>query len=1180
MDRMVDAGGIHADVRAAFADIFLADAAASSPSSPSVLRTGRDLGEMANGRRLGRDAGEGGGPRRAADVHGADDAASSPSSPAVLRTGRDLGETANGRRLGRDSVEGGGPRRAADAYGVDAASAGRSRARAARTRRARDAPGGEHRAGRLQRGGGRHGVRRDRPATDQGTGAGGPCRAARRRAAARARRSSVGQAEGRAPRAGAAGYARALKGPKRDIRAREAGPRQAERGGPGPRLDRGRGALGWARAEGAAPSRSEARRGGKGPPLHPGSSRVRVHVHERDFMPATFRGFVLRTVTPIRGSPSSVGGFAAFRRRAAPACPLTAGGASDLFPLPHDDGAVAGGARARRSAGQRPPRARGRELARRAEDAYTALTIDWLNFEAGGRQVSSGGALPRSAHAQRKTPPTPSPAADVERAVARARSHVRLSVRSMLRAAAGVPLADLARGRGKVRDAWGVVDGLQEYAARLAATFGRTYRTSEVLGAECVPQECGAEEVDGRRVALPTRGAVLDIADLLEGCGLRGGFETPAKLQLAPDEHAPFAGRRCDRLPREERAGFARRLDDAGMLFVAGADSGHAGGLFAVRKGWDEDKGWWSQRLVLDRRPRNAEEELVGKEVLGESMPHGSVWCETVLPPDRRLVLWATDLPSFYYACRVTAARARSNQFTKLVSLKGLEDLSAVQAYHARLASGEEVGNPAVGALCLNTLAMGDLNATGYAQGAHRELLRRASALPAEVAYYAPYPIDDVVGGVMIDDFVVAAQVPLADDGDSPCRPRERARACFDRARRAYAAAGVPDVEKKRVVESDSAVVWGCEVRGREGRAGSALAKRAALAALTGVIAAGGVACGPLLATVQGMWVDMLLYRRPVLALLAALPQFVQEHGTDARPRTLPGTVVSELWGLVAVAPLLETNLRAPVAASLQACDASLEGGGACVADLPADAARELWRFRGRPGAAPVLGARGLCFGGEIAEALPWRATRMWRWQRRARAGINLCEGRARRLLLRSLAALPEHHGSRQCVLYDSTVTSAGAAQGRSAAVGLRAEQRRAYPALLAADLQEGVVWADSERNPADHPSRGSRRMPVPAPARAWVAEWLWGSTAALPERINELEGLGAATDPEWPDWSAGEHWRDVRWNNRAARAVDRAGHQPERRARLRAALNDLATPRALGHGGPGGPRQTHGRER
>ena len=170
--------------------------------------------------------------------------------------------------------------------------------------------------------------------------------------------------------------------------------------------------------------------------------------------------------------------------------------------------------------------------------------------------------------------------------------------------------------------------------------------------------------------------------------------------------------------------------------------------------------------------------------------------------------------------------------------------------------------------------------------------------------------------------------------------------------------------------------------------------------------------------------------------------------------------------------------------------------------------------------------------------------------------------------MLRTLAGRSESHGSRQLVMYDSTVTAAGASRGRSAAPGLRSEQRRAYPALLAADIQEGVLWCDSERNPADVPSRsgGKQNLPVgwSGPAREWVSSFLAGDHAALLTRAQELEQLSSQQgDPllsELPDYGAGDSWEVIRHNDRVSRAherhaqvamqAERVEHAQERRER------------------------------
>ena len=70
-------------------------------------------------------------------------------------------------------------------------------------------------------------------------------------------------------------------------------------------------------------------------------------------------------------------------------------------------------------------------------------------------------------------------------------------------------------------------------------------------------------------------------------------------------------------------------------------------------------------------------------------------------------------------------------------------------------------------------------------------------------------------------------------------------------------------------------------------------------------------------------------------------------------------------------------------------------------------------------------------------------------------------------------------------------------------------EARLTYPHVLAADCVEGTLWTDSERMPADGPSRGGH-VPFPAPQRAWVSEFLAGDSDALSRRFGPTQLPGA----------------------------------------------------------------------
>ena len=159
----------------------------------------------------------------------------------------------------------------------------------------------------------------------------------------------------------------------------------------------------------------------------------------RPSKPVTFAGFSHSIFPKLN---RSVGGFAAFFRRDAPARPHEVSEVTDLFPL--NSGAFATGKRKR---APRSARLRGRWFARRVVDVWTNLTVEWLNFEASGRQVNH--TRPQST---RRTASSEHPAS------ASAVANVRRAVKSMYSAASGLPLAELGLGRDKIKNDWDSID--------------------------------------------------------------------------------------------------------------------------------------------------------------------------------------------------------------------------------------------------------------------------------------------------------------------------------------------------------------------------------------------------------------------------------------------------------------------------------------------------------------------------------------------------------------------------------------------------------------------------------------------------------------------------------------------------------------------------------------------------
>ena len=177
-------------------------------------------------------------------------------------------------------------------------------------------------------------------------------------------------------------------------------------------------------------------------------------------------------------------------------------------------------------------------------------------------------------------------------------------------------------------------------------------------------------------------------------------------------------------------------------------------------------------------------------------------------------------------------------------------------------------------------------------------------------------------------------------------------------------------------------------------------------------------------ARVLGLWTDVLLYRRVVYAVLSAAYQFLHRYRDEPHTaRTLTGLVVCELLGLVCLAPLLDSPLRAPVDRSVKASDASPSGAAVVAVTVPQEAADTFWRQRVRSGGCTncaVIGAPGNTRGGsatgELLESLLAREMLRFAFGKKRPPHINVGEMRSRRALWRTLAQDLRAHCRRHLV--------------------------------------------------------------------------------------------------------------------------------------------------------------------
>ena len=170
-----------------------------------------------------------------------------------------------------------------------------------------------------------------------------------------------------------------------------------------------------------------------------------------------------------------------------------------------------------------------------------------------------------------------------------------------------------------------------------------------------------------------------------------------------------------------------------------------------------------------------------------DTMPHGCVFCELVLEHGEEVRLWASDLPQWYYRMKVSAERASTNVFTKVLDGDNYRGLAAVQALLAsegRAADDEAAVGPVQ--FALGTLAMGDVNATVFAQSAHVALLRRFGAMNESemMVYRGLPPRGKTWEGVVIDDHAIAAVTRKGKR--SGTRATRRAHELFNAGRAAY----------------------------------------------------------------------------------------------------------------------------------------------------------------------------------------------------------------------------------------------------------------------------------------------------------------------------------------------------------------------------------------------------------
>eukprot|EP00435_Cladocopium_sp_Y103_P010900 s2474_g2.t2 len=311
----------------------------------------------------------------------------------------------------------------------------------------------------------------------------------------------------------------------------------------------------------------------------------------------------------------------------------------------------------------------------------------------------------------------------------------------------------------------------------------------------------------------------------------------------------------------------------------------------------------------------------------------GSLFALISLAPDQVLRVSADDLAEMYYTIQVSEARAKRNCIGLLFDSSELRHLSCFNPE-------KHVG------LCyvaLNALAMGDSWAVEFAQQSHHNVLRFAAGCMLDhqrVAYRRAFPrssfmewlsIDDHIGVQVLSKQQFIDKVPLRDTD------------VFERAGEAYREVGLVQHPKKMRRGVQQGIFLGAELDGEAGLVSAPRDRILSLMYCTMIVARKGSCSPKLLSCILGCWVHVLMFRRPVLAILS----HAFSEGAN-RPQNevfqLSRESRNELCALSMLGPVCISDMRVGYAPHVFCTDASPFGGGICVAPETETVVAELWR--------------------------------------------------------------------------------------------------------------------------------------------------------------------------------------------------------------------------------------------
>ena len=408
---------------------------------------------------------------------------------------------------------------------------------------------------------------------------------------------------------------------------------------------------------------------------------------------------------------------------------------------------------------------------------------------------------------------------------------------------------------------------------------------------------------------------------------VKRAFEDPNSLGLHTSlwTKQPSGKIHCS---RNEVLKLAEKWDAVGALRIFQSDEidhSEAVGAFAVGKDQDHD------RLILNPVVINGRMKHYSNYT--KTLAPGSLICLVQLQDSEVVRISADDLSEMYYTFKVPDCRARRNALRMKFDSKELQHFRCFDArFHGKTCY-----------LALGALAMGDSLAVEIAQQAHHQVLFQLAGCMREserVCYRRCFPRTKFPEFLAIDDHLGLQILPYEEFlQQKPGRDSE----VFERAGQAYRQVGLVQHPKKRKRRVTSGIFLGAEIDGLKGRVSAPRHRIGLLMLCTAIIAYKGHTTKRLLSCITGSWINVLMFRRPIMSVMSAV---FSEGGQINQDRVfkLSQQARNELFALCVLGPVCQTDLRTQTCDRIFCLDASPYGGGICEATESASVVGELWR--------------------------------------------------------------------------------------------------------------------------------------------------------------------------------------------------------------------------------------------